>query len=74
MRPNYESVFDAYIKLSGKWISLANSVSYVAIINTLWKQDPKKDIDGFVEPDPDDPMAEFMMMWQAPFLPNLMNQ
>ena len=24
------------------------------IINTLWKQDPKKDIDGFVEPDPDD--------------------
>jgi hypothetical protein len=36
MRPNYESVFDACIKLSGKWISLANSVSYVAIINTLW--------------------------------------
>lgn len=36
MKTNYEALFTACIKISGKWISLSNAIVAVATINTLW--------------------------------------
>ena len=36
MRINYESLFNACLKMSGKWMSLRNKIIAIATINTLW--------------------------------------
>ena len=36
MRIYYESLFNACLKLSGKWVSLSNAIIAVATVNTLW--------------------------------------
>ncbi len=36
MRINYESLFNACLKMSGKWMSLSNKIIAIATINTLW--------------------------------------
>ncbi len=35
MRIYYESLFNACLKISGKWVSLSNAIIAVATINTL---------------------------------------
>ena len=36
MRIYCESLFNACLKMSGKWISLSNKIIAIATINTLW--------------------------------------
>lgn len=36
MRIYYESLFNACLKLSGKWVSLSNAIIAIATVNTLW--------------------------------------
>jgi len=36
MRVYYESLFNACLKLSGKWVSLSNAIIAIATVNTLW--------------------------------------
>lgn len=36
MRIYYESLFNACLKLSGKWMSLSNAIIAIATVNTLW--------------------------------------
>ncbi len=36
MRIYYKSLFNACLKMSGKWMSLSNKIIAIATINTLW--------------------------------------
>ncbi|MFD3350647.1 hypothetical protein [Alteromonas macleodii] len=36
MRIYYDSLFNACLKMSGKWVSLSNAIIAIATINTLW--------------------------------------
>ena len=36
MRIYYESLFNACLKMSAKWVSLSNKIIAIATINTLW--------------------------------------
>lgn len=36
MKADYEALFSACIKLSGKWTKLSNAVVGVSLINALW--------------------------------------
>ena len=36
MKADYEALFSACIKLSGKWTKLSNAVVGVALVNAIW--------------------------------------